>query len=182
MGRDKAFVAVDGAPMVVRVAAALRGAGASEIFAVGGDLARLEAAGLDARADSHPGEGPLAGILAALETAAHDPVVVLSCDVPSIDATVIAAVLEALAGDTPSVEADVAAIVHDGITEPLVAAYRRRARHALSMAFDAGERAPRRAFLRLRVREVSIADAWRVRSVNTPEDVTTAGGPQITSP
>jgi molybdopterin-guanine dinucleotide biosynthesis protein A len=66
MGRDKAFVVVDGEPMVVRVARALRGAGADEVVAVGGDEARLSALGLAHLPDDHPGEGPLGGVLTAL--------------------------------------------------------------------------------------------------------------------
>jgi molybdopterin-guanine dinucleotide biosynthesis protein A len=66
MGRDKAFVVVDGEPMVVRVARALQGAGAAEVVAVGGDEAGLSAVGLAHLPDDHPGEGPLGGVLTAL--------------------------------------------------------------------------------------------------------------------
>ena len=47
MGRDKAFVEVDGAPMAQRVARAMRGAGALEVVCVGGDAGDV--------ADAFPG-------------------------------------------------------------------------------------------------------------------------------
>jgi molybdopterin-guanine dinucleotide biosynthesis protein A len=79
MGRDKALVEIDGRPMAVRVADALEGAGAAEVFCVGGDAA-LASYGVRLLADDYPGEGPLGGLVTALRHAAHDLVVVLACD------------------------------------------------------------------------------------------------------
>ncbi|HLM64354.1 MAG TPA: molybdenum cofactor guanylyltransferase [Acidimicrobiales bacterium] len=66
MGQDKAFLVVEGEAMVVRVARALRGAGAGEVVAVGGDAAGLRGLGLAHLPDDHPGDGPLGGVLTAL--------------------------------------------------------------------------------------------------------------------
>jgi molybdopterin-guanine dinucleotide biosynthesis protein A len=79
MGRDKAFVGVEGEPMVRRVVRALRAGGAIEVVAVGGDETGLLAEDLDRFVpDLHPGEGPLGGVLAALDAAPAAIVVVVA--------------------------------------------------------------------------------------------------------
>ena len=93
MGTDKALVEVDGRALALRVADALRAAGASRVVAVGGDLERLQALGLEAVPDLHPGEGPLGGILTALAATDQDVVVVLACDLPAADPSAITAVV-----------------------------------------------------------------------------------------
>ena len=89
MGTDKAFIEIDGRPLVVRVVDALHEAGADSVIVIGGDVARLHAIGLAAIADPRPSTGPVGGLVSALELADEpDLVVVLSCDLldPSPDA------------------------------------------------------------------------------------------------
>ena len=145
MGVDKASL------FAHRVEAALREAGAAEVLRVGtADLP-----------DDHPGAGPLGGIATALRHAAHDPVVVLACDLPAVRAEGITAVLDALG------EADVA--LPPG--EPLHAAWRRRALPAIEWAIGAGDLAVRAAIARLESVEVAGVDrAWLV-NVNSPADL-----------
>ncbi len=166
MGADKAFVAVDGVAMVERVAAALRGAGAASVVAVGGDLARLRAAGLVTVADPHQGEGPLGGLLTALEAAAG-PVVVVATDMPWLTAATVRAVIDGLAAD-PS--AAVAAAVGTR-REPLCAAWRpERSVATVRAEFAAGERAVHRVMDRLAVVDVPVAP-HSVRNANHPDDL-----------
>jgi len=165
MGTDKALLEVDGVALARRAADALDAAGATGVVAVGGDGASLTALGLDVLADEHPGEGPLGGILAALDAATEDVVVVLACDLPDPDPDAVRRVVEAL-GD-----ADVAAPVHDGRRELLHAAYQRRARAHLAAAFAAGERAPHRAVQGLDVVEVPGLPADALADADTPEDL-----------
>jgi molybdenum cofactor guanylyltransferase len=165
MGTDKALLEVDGRALALRVADALRAAGASRIVAVGGDLERLQALGLEAVPDLHPGEGPLGGILTALAATDQDVVVVLACDLPAADPSAITAVVHAL-GD-----ADVAAPLHDARHELLHAAYHRRAQAALADAFAAGERAPHRAVAALDVASVSGLAPEALADADTPDDL-----------
>ena len=95
MGTDKALLVVDGQPLAVIVADALRTAGADRVVAVGGDLDGLRALGLDAVPDLHAGEGPLGGILTALDATTEDVVVVLACDLPGADPVAITTVVDA---------------------------------------------------------------------------------------
>jgi molybdopterin-guanine dinucleotide biosynthesis protein A len=166
MGRDKAFIDVDGRPMATIVQQALEAAGAVEVLGVGGDLARLSALGMHAIEDDHPGEGPLGGILTALRRAGTDIVVVVSCDLPHSRPGEITRVFNALSAD-----ADAAVPVVNDRAEPLHAAYRRSCLPVLEQAFEAGERAPRRALADLRVVPVIGVDAGAVRSANRPADL-----------
>jgi molybdopterin-guanine dinucleotide biosynthesis protein A len=165
MGTDKAFVLVEGRPMVLRVADALRAAGAAELLAIGGDLAGLSALGLDARADPRQGDGPLGGLVTALAVVGHDVVVVLATDLAWIDGATIGALAGAVSGD-----ADVAA-AHTGHLEPLCAAWRvERCGPVLTAAHAAGERAVHRAMRRLRVVEVPVRQDV-VTNANTRDDL-----------
>lgn len=88
MGRDKAFVEVDGRPMVVAVADALWEGGCHPVECQGGDVDLLAELGLPAVADSTPGAGPVAAIADALGR--HDgPVVVAACDLANLDADTV---------------------------------------------------------------------------------------------
>lgn len=150
MGTDKAFVSFRGRPLAVVARDALLRAGATEVVAVGGDLDRLAALRLRGVIDDHPGEGPLGGLLTGLRAVSTPVAVVLSCDLVAVDAGVVRRLLRALVDS----DADVVVPVGDGGPQLLVAAWRVRARDALAAAFDAGERAPRRAIATLRVHEL----------------------------
>ena len=165
MGADKALLDVDGRPLAVRVADALRAAGATHVVAVGGDLDGLRALGLDAVPDQHPGEGPLGGILTALAATTEDVVMVLACDLPGADATAIGAVVDALD------DADVAAPRHDGRHELLHAAYHRRAQPALAAAFAEGERAVHRACRGLTLSPSKALPGPPLADADTPEEL-----------
>ena len=168
MGTDKALLDVGGRPLVAAAAAALAGAGASDVLVIGGDQSAVGALGLDARPDDHPGEGPLGGILTALRLARGATVMVLACDMPAIDAASVAAIVAALDG---APEADVAAAVVDGRRQLLTAAYRGQGAAALRAAFEGGERAPRRAVQGLEVVEVHGLDPHLLGDVDRPDDL-----------
>lgn len=173
MGADKAFVEVGGAPMVVRAVEALRAAGPATVLVVGGDAVRLEALGLDAVGDLHPGEGPLGGVIAALGALdshgdALDAVVTLPCDVISPDAAAARRVVEALAA-VPA--ADLAVPLGGDVPQWAHAAWRHRCLRPLSEAFEEGARALRVAALRLRTVTVDVpGDGW-FRDADRPEDL-----------
>lgn len=170
MGRDKALLEVGGRALALVAATALRTAGAAEVLAVGGDQAGLASLGLDVVADSHPGAGPLGGILAALAAAGSEEVVVLACDLPGVDATSVHLVLQALRADP---RAAVAWPEHDGRLHVLHAAWRRSlALPVLEAAFAAGERSVHRAASSLSTVVVTGVAGGAVRNANRPEDLT----------
>jgi molybdopterin-guanine dinucleotide biosynthesis protein A len=171
MGRDKALLIIDGEAMAVRVAAALRAAGASEVRCIGGDDGALAALGLDVVADDHPGDGPLGALITALSATDLPIVVVAPCDLMSPDPAVANAVLAALV-EAP--EADAAIPVAGGIRQPLDGAYRRSCLAALRRVFAGGERSVKRALDALVIVEVTTVSADGLADADTPEDLTGA--------
>lgn len=170
MGQDKALLEIDGSPLAVTVAAALRGAGASVVVAVGGDRESLVALGAfdEVIQDRYPGEGPLGGIIDTLQAAGSDPCVILACDTPTITAFTPRRLLEELERS----DADIALALVEDRRQPLTAAWRSdTCLPALEVAFAAGERAPRRALDSLRVVEVTDIPADAVVDLDRPSDL-----------
>ena len=170
MGRDKALVtAPDGRPLAMVGLDALQAAGAGRAVAVGGDEAALRALGADWVADRFPGEGPLGGILTALEATSAELVVVMACDMPGVGRQVPRALVQALAS-APT--AAVALAVVGDRDQPLTACWRRSvATPELRAAYGAGERAPRTVLDRLAVVRVEGLPVEELVDVDSPEDL-----------
>ena len=181
MGTDKAFIEIEGLPMVVRAAEALQAAGAAPTLVVGGDDARLNALGLDVVEDRYPGEGPLGGVITALGAIdSHgggiDAVVTLPCDVISPDAAAVCRVLDGLGaagGDVAvgSPAADAAVPIGAGVPQWAHAAWRRHCLRPLLEAFERGVRAPREAARQLHTVEVEVPGEGWYRDADRPEDL-----------
>lgn len=169
MGTDKALLVVEGRPMAVRVADALAAAGARPVVAVGGDGRRLARLGLGVVPDTAPGEGPLGGIVTALERSPHGIVVVAACDLVAPCPQALAATVDALVA-TPGTA--VAVPVVGGRRQWAHAAWRSEAAGPLRAAFDAGERAVHAAcaVAGLGVAPVTVAPA-AVRDADVPADL-----------
>jgi molybdopterin-guanine dinucleotide biosynthesis protein A len=163
MGRDKATLPVDGTAMALRVAAALVAGGCAHVVAIGGDAAALGALGLEVVADQHPGEGPLGGIITALDASDAGSVVVASCDLPWLSAATVAALIEGRGGHA-------VAIARGERREPLCAVWRSGIRRDLADLFEGGVRAVHRAVDALDAVEVAV-DPDSVRNVNAPSDL-----------
>jgi molybdopterin-guanine dinucleotide biosynthesis protein A len=175
MGRDKATLPVDGRAMGERVADALRSAGLSPVFCVGGS----GLPGLELVADPGlAGRGPMSGILGALGRAAASGasiVVVLACDLPGASAVGIGAVLAALHAAPDSL---VAVPVLDGRIEPLHAAWRVEALDIIAP----DEPAVHRVIASLPHVEVGGLDPAWLRNVNRPEDLDPDRDPRRAGP
>jgi len=159
MGRDKALLPVDGEPMAVRVANALRDAGAHAVVCAGGDGAALRAIGLDVIADDHPGEGPLGGFLRALRWSTTPVTVISPCDLKAPQASSFHAMVDALAA---APDALAAVPVVDGHWRALPIAVRAAAATRLGELFAAGERSVQRAIEQVEFVQIdagSLADA-----------------------
>lgn len=167
MGTDKAFVAVGRRGMAERVAGALREAGASEVIAIGGDLGRLGALGLDARADRWPGEGPLGGLITGAGFCSEPLVVVAACDLPRLDAPTVRAVVSEMGREGPQAAA---VPVVGGVRQVHLLCVRRSVVEVLEAAFATGERSIRHALSSIAVVEVAVrTDA--LRDADCPEDL-----------
>jgi molybdopterin-guanine dinucleotide biosynthesis protein A/rhodanese-related sulfurtransferase len=167
MGQDKATLLIGGRVLARRVADALSAGGAGRVVAVGGDGSALGRAGLDVVDDLWPGEGPLGGVLTALEWAETPMLVVSACDHPGLDGDHVRRLVTAL--DQP--EMDVAVALVDGRRHPTLAAWRvATCRPVVTGVFDAGERSLHAALARLRVAEVAL-DGRAVADLDRPADV-----------
>lgn len=171
MGRDKAFVEVDGVPMVLRVATALRDGGCDEVVAIGGDAAALGLLGLDVVTDRFPGEGPLGGVLTALHESANaieavDVVVVVACDLPNLGSATISTLLAAL---EPPFEAAIA-VPADGDLLSLCGAWNPVAAARIAAAFAAGERRMQAALDLVPHIPVPVSPG-ELRNMNAPDDL-----------
>jgi molybdopterin-guanine dinucleotide biosynthesis protein A len=132
--------------------------------------------GLPVHRDLRPGQGPLAGLEAALAAAESDFVIVVACDMPSLSP----AVLALLAGRDEKFDAVVPVV--GGRPEPLCARYSRRSLSAVKRALDTGSR---RMISFLDELEVDRLPEPLLRSVdptlatfenaNTPEDLARLG-------
>lgn len=120
MGRDKAWLAVEGEPLWRRQLATLRALEPAEIFICGAgrdDLAAPDARGL---LDAVPDRGPLGGLTAALAAAAEPFVVVLAVDLPAMTAEFLAELVEEAAADGVGVVPEL-----EGFYQGLAAVYPR---------------------------------------------------------
>lgn len=96
MGRDKAWIALDGKPLVRHAYDALDGC-CDEVFVVARDPGPFIREALTAVADAPQPTGPVGGILSALRSASHPLVFIAACDMPFLSGTFIRE-LAALAG------------------------------------------------------------------------------------
>jgi len=121
MGRDKAWLEVDGRPLLARQIQIAVQTGAREIFISGREEADYSGFGHPVLRDLFVGAGPLAGIERALDAAAWPLVLVLAVDLPQMDPEF----LRGLGADA----ADEIGVVPrlDGRIEPLAAYYPRKA-------------------------------------------------------
>lgn len=169
MGQDKAMLLVDGVPMAVRVADALRAAGATEVWAVGGDPDALGRLGLEVVGDERPGEGPFPATITALRHAGQAVVVVLSCDLLRPSPVAVKAVVAALQDAAPEVLAAVPVV--GGHHQWTHAAWRAGARTALEAAHATGARSLRRAGGTFQLVEVHGLDPAQVADADTPAEL-----------
>lgn len=168
MGTTKALIEVDGVAMADRVVAAARGVGAEPVLLVGGDPAALASLSAPVVPDLYPGEGPVAGVLAALRHVRDhaDRVLVLPCDLAHIDADTLFPLVEAEAGDGFS---QVWVAATDRL-EPMCAIWSVQALDRIQQCFDAGERATHAVIGELPHVAVTV-DPAGLRNINTPDEL-----------
>jgi molybdopterin-guanine dinucleotide biosynthesis protein A len=175
-GRDKAFAAVDGEPIAVRTLRIFRDL-FPQVLVATNRPERFRPLDVETVADVFPGCGPLAGVHAAMQRAAHPHVFVAACDMPGLDADVIRFLLDRI-GDADAV---VPRWDHD--IEPLHAVYAVRLLPLVEETLRAGRHAMREFLPRVRVDYVAEDELKRIRgtarsmlNVNTPEELAAVGG------
>ncbi len=165
MGRDKAYLPVGGRNLGARTAETVKAA-AGDVVVVG-DPERYRALGYRVLADRYPGEGPLGGIVTALEDSAAEWNLIVACDMPQLTVALLQDLLDTAGRKCMEILAPRA---QDGRWEPLCAVYRRTALGPLAQAFSSGIRKVTAAFAGLRVEAYPIRDSACFQNLNTPED------------
>ena len=116
--------------------------------------------------DSDDFPGPLAGIRSGLAAARHQLLLVLPCDVPQIDATLLEAMLDSVRGD-PSRPLMLRQGEH---WEPLLCVIPTALAGVFERAWTQGERSPRKVMLQLQAQALQCpSDDPRLANLNTPE-------------
>jgi len=188
MGRNKAFLELDGKPLIAHVVERMHSV-CSEVLVVSGDTSPYAGLGVALVEDRFRDVGVLGGLHAGLEAAAYDLVLAVGCDMPFLNPELLRAFVGWAEGF------DVALLRHappqsparsrrdvpegqEGLyVEPLHAAYRRTCLPAMEAAIHAGERRIVSFLTHVRVRYVTLVDISTIdpdlrsfRNVNTPRE------------
>lgn len=115
--------------------------------------------------------GPIAGILAALQTDPQAGWFVLACDLPQLDALSIATLI---AARDPARLATAYRSVHDGLPEPLCAIYEPASGPALQEFLERGRNCPRQFLLDADVALLDPPTHKALDNVNTPDELRAA--------
>ena len=173
MGRDKAWIELDGRPLIARVAEVLAEV-ADEVIIVANDD-RFATLGLRVVADRFPDGGALGGIATGVGAATHDTVLVAACDMPFLSA----ALWRVLLGYR--YDADVVIPRVGGEYETLHAAYAKACIAPMEHSLAAGRMRIISFFDQVRVHAVDEAELRAVdpllralTNVNTPEELDAA--------
>lgn len=99
MGRDKAFLEMNGEPMWRRQLTLLETLAPAELLIAGPNHADWLAAGCETLHDAVPDSGPLSGIVAGLRRITTPSLLVLAIDLPLMTADFLAQLIASSAGD-----------------------------------------------------------------------------------
>lgn len=167
MGLDKALIQVDGRALALRVADEV--AKVCGTVSLVGDPSLYGLLGLPVVPDRFPGQGPLAGIEAALAATKAEWNLIVACDMPALDLATLGALFAA--GDDSPVPECVLPQYEDGRVEPLCAVFNARCHKPVLAALRQGVRKVTDALDGLALRYVRVTSDLPFANLNTPEDL-----------
>ena len=133
MGRDKAFLKVDGVPLWRRQLQILRELGPSEIFLSGPTQTEWIESGLEIVVDARDDAGPLGGLVAVLRRSRNTRSLVLAVDLPNMTSEFLRQVL-AMCSDHGGIVPN-----RNGRFEPLAAVYPARCLALAESCLNSGD-------------------------------------------
>jgi molybdenum cofactor guanylyltransferase len=175
MGADKAWIKVDGTPLLERVLRAVRPLDLPVHIIANSDQ-DYSSFGVPVLHDSHPDQGPLGGLYTALTGTSQDALLLLACDLPFLDTAFLAFLLEQAHLEFAQSHPALAPRDAHG-PQPLCAVYHRSLLPAVAGALTA-----KRLSLRALLRQANAAyldpPAWErfdpqgrlLANLNTPEE------------
>jgi molybdopterin-guanine dinucleotide biosynthesis protein A len=170
MGTDKAWLELDGRPMIEHVIAAVQSV--TSRVAIIANRPEYQRLGYPLFVDSQSGIGPLEALRIALSYTATDRVILIACDLPFVKSELFRFLIEASNQHQATVP-----IGPDGKLEPLCAVYHRDALRVVSDLIDEGHRKIGLVFDRVATRVIAFAELAHLpgsdmffANINTPED------------
>lgn len=168
-GRDKGLISCAGRPLIAYAIATLKPLCGKLLINANRSLESYRALGFPVIADTTPGfQGPLAGILTALQASDTPYLLAIPCDSPRLQSDTLTRLLAALV-QTP---AEIA-LAHDGERlHPVILALRTELANDLADYLAMGERKIDRWVEHHRWIAVDCSDCpWQFANVNTPEEL-----------
>ena len=168
MGTDKSLIEIDGIAMAELVARTLEAAGCSPVVFVGGDEASLRMTGRRYVPDRWPGEGPVGGVLTALDALSgsqSEGVLVCACDLPDLTVDVVRAVIGSDAPKRPDVR-----VADSGRLEPMLALWSASAAGRIADSFIGGTKSLHQIVALLDAHRVPV-DPAALHNVNRAADL-----------
>jgi molybdopterin-guanine dinucleotide biosynthesis protein A len=169
MGQDKAFLLIEGLPVIERIIRAMQGC-FKKLLLVGDRPERFDQYGLSVVPDIYPGSS-LGGLYTGLHTAATDAIFVTSCDIPFSNPELI----RFICADTKPYDAVIPAT--EGGLEPLFALYHKSCLPAMQAALEVGNFRITALLQQLQVKTIVPeqlgqidADGRALLNINTPDE------------
>jgi len=173
MGTDKAFVQLDGKPLIQHVIDRTVDLGQAETILITNRPADYAHLGLPMFADVHPDKGSLGGIYTALTCADNPFVLVLACDMPFVNPALLKFMLSKITDDVDIVVPRV-----DGYPQGLHAIYRKTCLDPIKAQLDMNRLKVIRFYEEMRVCYLDEddyneydADGQSFANVNTPDEL-----------
>lgn len=173
MGSDKALLKQNGETQLSRAVALLE-AHVDRVFV----STRAEQTGDPERSkfeqivDQYEELGPVAGILSALDSYKDVSWLVLACDLPNVDQTTVAYLIENCSAEHPVTAYE---SVVDGLPEPLCAIYRPKSREMINAFVEQGIVCPRKMLIDSDTHLLRQPSPGALHNINAPEDLAGTG-------
>lgn len=166
MGTDKGFLSFNGTLFMQHSINALNPL-ISEIIIVSNNT-DYDVFGLKRIEDVIENAGPLAGVYSGLKQSKTDYNLVLSCDIPLINSTILQKLIDAM--DNAS---EIIQIESQGKTMPLIALYKKQCEPIFLKLLNDGERRLQYAVNQCQVKNVVLHDeeTYFTQNINTPEQL-----------
>ena len=170
MGTDKAWLEIDGRPMIEHVIAAL--VPLTNRLAIIANHTEYERLGYPVYRDTNVGIGPIEALRTALSNAPTPRVILVACDLPLVTTELFRFLLEASEEHYATVP-----VGPDGKLEPLCAVYHREALSAVNDLIEEGQRKIGLVFDRVPTRVIAFDELAHLsesdlffENINSPED------------
>lgn len=170
MGTDKAWLEIEGEPLIKRTLAALQPVTSSVAIIANTDA--FNSLGVPVFGDEHQGVGPLEAVRVALSNTQTRRVLLVACDLPFITSELFSFLLS-----LPATNEVVVPLSADNQLEPLCAIYCKDSLPTVIDLIEQGERKMAKLFEHVQTRFVEFEEIRKLEgaslffeNINTPED------------